>query len=137
MKKAIGKSHCPINFAMETFGDTWSLLIIRDIILYDKHTFREFLRSEEKIATNILTSRLIALEEKKLIFKKPHPQDKRKEIYQVTKKGLDLLPLLINICEWSAKYDPQSMVLHEFSNLTEVKRKKMIQTIIQKIQASY
>jgi DNA-binding HxlR family transcriptional regulator len=131
MKKSIGKSHCPINFALETFGDTWSLLIIRDIILYDKHTFREFLRSEEKISTNILTARLSFLEGKNILKKSPHPKDKRKSIYTVTEKGLDLLPLLIEICEWSARYDPNTA--EPLKELARLDLKQKIQ-IIKKIR---
>jgi DNA-binding HxlR family transcriptional regulator len=56
------RSDCPINFALETFGDPWSLLLIRDIVYFGKNTYGEFLVSEEGMATNILASRLAHLE---------------------------------------------------------------------------
>ncbi len=102
------RSDCPINFVLETFGDTWSLLIIRDIVYFGKHTYGEFLASEEGIATNILASRLAHLEEKGIIVKQPHQTDKRKEAYALTEKGLDLIPILIEMANWSARHDPQT-----------------------------
>src|SRR5205085_10457184 len=65
------RSDCPINFALETFGDPWSLLLIRDIVYFGKKTYGEFLASEEGMATNILASRLARLEEQGSLMKKP------------------------------------------------------------------
>src|SRR6266516_2955941 len=64
------RSDCPINFALELFGDPWSLLIIRDIVYFGKKTYGEFLASEEGMATNILASRLAHLEHQGLLVKK-------------------------------------------------------------------
>ena len=58
MKRTDTKSHCPVNFALETFGDAWSLLIVRDIVFWGKRTYGEFLSSAEGISTNILSARL-------------------------------------------------------------------------------
>src|SRR5437879_1445386 len=80
------RSDCPINFALETFGDPWSLLIIRDIVYFGKKTYGEFLESEEKMATNILASRLARLEQLGILVKKPSAVDKRKEEYALTEK---------------------------------------------------
>jgi DNA-binding HxlR family transcriptional regulator len=102
------RSNCPINFALEIFGDTWSLLIIRDIVYFGKKTYGEFLASEEGIATNILASRLVHLEQKGIIVKKPHDTDKRKDSYILTEKGLDLIPILVEMANWSAAHDPQT-----------------------------
>src|SRR6185503_5849204 len=100
------RSDCPINFALETFGDTWSLLIIRDIVYFGKKTYGEFLDSDEGIATNILANRLVHLEQKGILLKKPHDTDKRKEVYLLTEKGLDLIPILLEMAGWSAQHDP-------------------------------
>lgn len=102
------RSDCPISFALETFGDAWSLLIIRDIVYFGKKTYGEFLDSDEGIATNILASRLAQLEEKGILTKKPSDIDRRKEVYSLTEKGLDLIPILMEISLWSAKHDPQT-----------------------------
>jgi DNA-binding HxlR family transcriptional regulator len=100
------KSYCPINLAMEILGDKWSLLIIRDMMFGDKQHFREFLQSEEKIASNILTDRLALLEREGLITKRPDPDYVQKFIYRLTEKGIDLLPALMTISAWSIKYNP-------------------------------
>ena len=72
------RSNCPVNFAVETLGDKWTLIILRDIIFWGKHTYGEFLKSDEKIATNILANRLEHLEKEGLISKSQDPNDKRK-----------------------------------------------------------
>jgi DNA-binding HxlR family transcriptional regulator len=97
------RSNCPVNFGLETFGDKWSLLIIRDIVFWGKKTYGDFLGSDERIATNILASRLAQLEENGILAKSPHPTDKRKDIYTLTEMGMDLIPLLVEIVAWSGK----------------------------------
>src|SRR5437868_11918581 len=91
------RSDCPISVALETFGDTWSLLIVRDMIYFGKKTYGEFLESQEGIATNILASRLAQLEQKGILSKKPDAADKRKEVYSLTETGLDLIPILLEM----------------------------------------
>jgi len=97
------RSNCPVNFGLETFGDKWSLLIVRDIVFWGKKTYGDFLRSDEGIATNILASRLVQLEKEGIIAKMPHPADRRKDVFSLTDKGLELIPLLVEIVSWSGK----------------------------------
>jgi DNA-binding HxlR family transcriptional regulator len=97
------RSDCPVNFAVETLGDKWSLVILRDIIFWGKRTYGEFLKSDEKIATNILADRLDYLLREGLISKSNHETDKRKEVYSVTEKGIALVPMLIEMIAWSAQ----------------------------------
>ncbi|MDM7921324.1 MAG: helix-turn-helix domain-containing protein [Pyrinomonadaceae bacterium] len=97
------RSNCPVNFGLETFGDKWSLLIVRDMVFWGKKTYSEFLNSDEGIATNILASRLAQLEKNGILIRKPHPADKRKDQYSLTEKGLELIPLLVEIVAWSGK----------------------------------
>jgi DNA-binding HxlR family transcriptional regulator len=104
------RSHCAVNYGVEVFGDRWSLLIIRDIVFAGKKTYGEFLKSEEGIATNILASRLAFLEEQGILSRAPSPADGRKDFYTLTEKGLDLIPVLLNIVIWSAKHDSKSDV---------------------------
>ena len=120
------RSDCPINFALETFGDPWSLLVIRDIVYFGKKTYGEFLTSEEGMATNILASRLTRLEEQGILMKKPSVQDKRKEEYILTEKGLDLIPVLAEIANWSAEYDPHTGAPASWIALMKADREKMI-----------
>jgi DNA-binding HxlR family transcriptional regulator len=97
------RSDCPVNFGLEAFGDKWSLLIVRDIVFWGKKTYGDFLRSDEGIATNILASRLAQLEKEGLLKKTPFAGDKRKDIYSLTEKGMELIPLLVEIVAWSGK----------------------------------
>lgn len=104
MKKTEKRSECPVSSSLDIFGDKWSLLIMRDMIFYNKSTFGDFLKSEEKIATNILTTRLLNLEEHKIIEKLEHPDSKAKVLYKLTEKGIDLLPVIVEIQLWAYKY---------------------------------
>ena len=98
------KSYCPINQALEVFGDKWTLLIIRDIMFDGKRYFREMLSSDEKIASNILTDRLNKLEEFGILIKTKDPNHKQKNVYSLTHKGIDLMPVMINLAHWSTKH---------------------------------
>ncbi|MEO5775805.1 MAG: helix-turn-helix domain-containing protein [Flavobacterium sp.] len=104
MKKNINRSECPISCTLDIFGDKWSLLIIRDMLFFNKNTYGDFLKSEEKIATNILASRLQTLEENGILKKLEHPDSKAKVLYTMTPKGIDLLPILLEIHFWANKY---------------------------------
>ena len=105
MKRLDRKSDCAINFSLETFGDPWSLLIVRDIIFFNKKTFGEFMASDERIGTNTLSRRLASLEIQGIITKHPSITDKRKDSYTLTDKGLALVPILVDLTEWGATYD--------------------------------
>jgi DNA-binding HxlR family transcriptional regulator len=104
------RSHCAVNYGVEVFGDRWSLLIIRDIVFAGKKTYGQFLKSEEGIATNVLASRLAFLEEQGILAKAPSPEDGRKDVYTLTEKGLDLIPIVLSIVLWSAQHDAKSYV---------------------------
>jgi len=99
------RSDCPISCSLDVFGDKWSLLIIRDVMLRGKLSYSDFLVSEEKIATNILVNRLSVLEAENILTKRVSPTNKSKFIYSLTEKGIDLLPIVIEIMDWGAKYN--------------------------------
>ena len=98
---------CPIAFALDIFGDRWSLIILRDLVFKKKRYYSEFLASPEKIATNILANRLEKMTAAGLIAKQRDPENGTKFIYALTTKGKDLIPLLLEMVVWSSKYDPQ------------------------------
>ena len=104
MKTIKKRSDCPISCTLDVFGDKWSFLIIRDLLFAKECTYGDFLKSTEGIATNILANRLVTLEENKIIVKLEHPTSKAKVLYRLTKKGIDLLPVLIEIHLWFDKY---------------------------------
>lgn len=107
------RSNCPINLMLEVFGDRWSLIIIRDIMFGGKRYFRELLKSDEKIASNILSDRLAMLEKEGVISKADDPTHKQKNIYSLTEKGIDLLPVMVEISGWSIKYKPVDLKKHK------------------------
>ena len=104
METSKKRSDCPLSCSLDVFGDKWSLLIIRDLMFFKKSTYNDFLKSAEGIATNILASRLKGLEENGVIEKLEHPDSKAKILYRLTQKGIDLLPILMEVYFWSDKY---------------------------------
>jgi len=104
MDKLKKRSDCPISCSLDIFGDKWSLLIIRDMMFFDKSTYGDFLKSAEGIATNILAARLQSLEDNKLILKLEHPDSRAKVLYQLTKKAIDLLPIIVELYLWAEKH---------------------------------
>jgi len=114
-KKTQRRSDCPISFALDIYGDKWSLLIIRDLLFFGKTTYGDFLESKEGISTNILADRLETLESNGIVTKAVDTSNKTKFIYSITDKGIDLLPILVEIMIWSATYDPQTEVPKELT----------------------
>lgn len=108
----VGKDHrseCVINMTVEIFGDQWSLLVIRDIIFMNRRHFRELLtKSVEGIASNILADRLRRLVQQGIIVKSQDPSHKQKAIYSLTERGIELLPLLMEMVAWGHKCLPAS-----------------------------
>lgn len=104
MLKSKKRSDCPVSCSLDIWGDKWSLLIIRDLMDAKECTYGDFLKSPEGIATNILAARLQNLEENKLIEKLEHPDSKAKVLYKLTRKGIDLVPVMIEISLWAEKY---------------------------------
>lgn len=97
------RSDCPVHFALEVFGDRWTLLIVRDLMFKDRATYSEFLRAEEGIATNILADRLERIEASGIATR-----DAATGRYRLTARGVDLLPVMLEIIVWSARHDPSS-----------------------------
>ena len=95
------RSNCPISSALDVIGDKWSLLIIRDMMFADKKTYSDFSKSSEGIATNILSSRLLMLEQLGIINKGKLEGNKKTNIYSLTQKGQELLPIILEIAQWS------------------------------------
>jgi len=122
MLKSKRRSDCPISSSLDIWGDKWSLLIIRDLMDAKERTYGDFLKSPEGIATNILASRLQNLEENGLIEKLQHPDSKAKVLYKLTRKGIDLVPVMIEISLWAEKYF--SIPAERKAMLKEVKKDK-------------
>jgi DNA-binding HxlR family transcriptional regulator len=106
VKEPRRRSDCPIGSALDLLGDKWSLLVMRDVLLRGKSHYRDFLASEEGIATNILADRLVRLEAAGLIERSRDEPRSGKQEYHAAGKGKDLIPLLLEMMAWSARHDP-------------------------------
>ena len=94
------RSGCPISSTLDVVGDKWSLLIIRDMLIKHKKTFKEISDSDERIAPSILSARLKLLASYKLIFKTKAPDNKKENIYLLTEKGIRLTPIITEFTLW-------------------------------------
>jgi DNA-binding HxlR family transcriptional regulator len=129
--KSRPRSGCPVSIGLERFGDRWSLLIIRDLMVRGYRTFKEFQQSGEGIATNILADRLCRLEDAGIISHETDPADGRRVNYRLTEKGIDLAPVMLELLVWGARHEntgaPCAVIDHMASHreqvLAEVRRR--------------
>ena len=128
-KRPQRRSNCPISFALDLFGDKWTLLIVRDLMFKQKRRFGEFAESGEKIASNILADRLARLETAGLVTRQADPENGRQLIYALTPKALDFAPMLIEMIVWSAKYDPRSAADRAFVRKAKTDREQLIKDV--------
>lgn len=108
MRRDEPRSYCPINLSLEIFGDTWTLLVLRDMMFGGKRHFRELLASEEGISTNILTDRLERLQRAGLLTKADDPSHAQKAIYSLTERAIELLPIVVQIGAWGSRWVPDA-----------------------------
>lgn len=113
---------CPVAFGLDTFGDRWSLLVIREIMLRGKSTYSEFMEADEGIASNILIDRLKHLEAEGILEKARDPQNRRSFVYTLTEKGRDLAPILLEIILWSGKHDHRPVASRDVLEKIEADR---------------
>ena len=126
------RSGCPISSALDVVGDKWSLLIIRDMLIKHKKTFKEISDSDERIAPSILSARLKLLESYKLIFKTKVPENKKENIYLLTKKGIRLTPIIIEFSLWG------NSNMREFNEIDDIEGLNSDKSFaIQYVQDSY
>jgi DNA-binding HxlR family transcriptional regulator len=118
------RSGCPVNMCLEVFGDRWSLLIVRDLMVRGYRTFKEFQESGESIASNILADRLQKLEAAGILRSEPEATDRRKINYRLTEKGIDLAPILLDLLIWGARHQQAdascSLILKMEKNRDEI-----------------
>lgn len=98
------RSDCPFTSALDVIGDKWMLVIVKQMLIEGKETFKDFTESDEAIATNILSVKLKLLEELGIIIKTKPPDNKKTNLYLLTDKGLALTPILIELAFWSDKH---------------------------------
>ena len=98
------RCNCPFTSALDVVGDKWMLVIVKQMLIEGKETFKDFTESEEAIATNILSSKLKLLEEVGIIIKTQRPDNKKTNLYLLTERGLALTPILVELATWSDRY---------------------------------
>jgi len=126
------RSGCPISSTLDVVGDKWSLLVIRDMLVQHKKTFKEISDSDEKIAPSILSARLKLLESYQLISKTKLPENKKENIYLLTKKGLELAPIITELTLWGDRH------MRAFTKIDKIKGLKADKSlIIETIQNNY
>jgi DNA-binding HxlR family transcriptional regulator len=103
------RSGCPVSISLEVFGDRWSLLVIRDLMVRGFRTFKDFRESGEGISTNILADRLRRLKTCGIISAQKEQADGRKVNYRLTEKGIDLAPVLLELLIWGARHEKTGM----------------------------
>ncbi|MEZ7891668.1 MAG: helix-turn-helix domain-containing protein [Candidatus Wallbacteria bacterium] len=135
MRTVKRRSMCPISSTLDILGDKWSLLIIRDLMFIGKKTYGEFLKSEESIATNILAERLSFLEREQIIEKTEFPDNKVKNLYRLTSKGLDLLPILLDMIVWGDKYFKTPAKIKKIAENIRNSRKEIMDKILKKFDS--
>lgn len=112
------RSGCPVSVALETVGDRWSLLIIRDLMVRGLKTFKDFHLAGERIATNILADRLRSLQARGIIEFETDPGDRRKGNYRLTQKGIELAPVLLELLIWGARHHPTAAPCQVIENMS-------------------
>lgn len=123
------KSDCPISFSLEHFGDKWSLLIIRDMMFQGKRHYNEFFEGEEKISTSVLGDKLKSLEAGGIITKGLDSVKKSRIRYSLTKKGIALLPTMLDLIIWSSDIDKSTSVGDKFIEQVKENREELIEQL--------
>ena len=123
------RSHCPINFTLEHFGDKWSFLIIRDLMFNGKRHYNEFLEAGEKVSTSVLGDRLKKLEEMGIITRGEDKVKKSRIRYSLTQKGIELLPILLEMIIWGGINDELTESPKEFTDQALGNREALLKEI--------
>jgi DNA-binding HxlR family transcriptional regulator len=122
------RSGCPLSISLDLFGDRWSLLIIRDLMVRGLRTFSEFQHSGEKISTNILADRLRHLESAGIISAERAAEDARSIHYRLTPKGIALAPAMLELFIWAGHYEPTGVPLSYIEQMEQNRQAILTET---------
>ena len=128
------RSLCPIASALDIIGDKWSLLIVRDLVFEGKNTYGQYLRGDERIATNILADRLEWLEQAGIIKRLPHPDGRTKSTFKLTAKGGDLIPLIVDMVVWSDEHLEISAQARRMARMIRADREAVIRMLRERLE---
>lgn len=136
MKKQLrNQTSCPVTFAANIIGDPWSLLIARDIVFHGKRTYSEFFASDEYITTSMLADKLAHLESEGLLAKTADDGDKRKALYSITDKGLDLfIPILVEMANWGVAHNSRTVPNSAWVKQAAVDKPKLVALVRQTVK---
>ena len=113
------RSGCPINAAVEAFGDRWTLLVLRDVMFGNRRHFRELqAQSEEGIASNILSDRLKRLVTGGLLTRDDARPGQR-VTYSLTDDAIELVPVFAQLGAWGLRHRPTNAALRVRAELLE------------------
>ncbi|MEM9833220.1 MAG: helix-turn-helix domain-containing protein [Bacteroidota bacterium] len=132
-KKVRMRSNCPVSYALDFFGDKWTLLIIRDLAFEQKRFYKDFQSSKEGIATNILSDRLKKLENSGIVRSAVYEQKKTQKEYFLTQKGKDLIPVLLEMMVWSFEYNNELNLTEEFVQKIKTNRAEVIKYFLSQL----
>ena len=127
---------CPITTAIDVLGDKWMLIIIKQMLIQEMETFKDFIESDEAISTSILTLKLKCLEQNGLIERKSHPTNKKTKLYHLTDKGLSLTPTIVELAIWSDQnLREQNPIMKKSDELELMKTNKV--EFIERLKKNY
>lgn len=132
-KQETRRSDCPITFGLDLFGDKWTLLILRDLLFFKETRFSDF-AAYEGIASNVLADRLKRLEKAGVVTKERDPNLQNQNIYRITDKGRNLLPILVEMMAWGLRYDTQTPASKAFVHRLTKERKLIVKEVTQAIE---
>ena len=127
MKTMERRSTCPINYSVEIFGDKWMLLLLRDLMFNKKNSFLEFRASAEKISSAVLTEKLNTLLNEGIVAKVTSPKNASKFLYLLTDKGIELVPVMMEILNWGSSYNPDGGPKTLLDQIKQSKKKAIME----------
>jgi DNA-binding HxlR family transcriptional regulator len=130
-KDGCRQSGCPVAYSLDVFGDKWTLVVIRDMLIEGKRHYGEFLESRERIASNILADRLKRLEDAGIVSREADPVNQSKIIYNLTPKGVELIPLLLEVVLWGTRHAAHASTPPEFVRKIKKDRAGTIREIVE------
>jgi len=122
------RSGCPVSISLERFGDRWSLLIIRDLMVRSYRTFKDFREAGEGIATNILADRLRKLQAAGIVMVEADQTDRRKLNYRLTEKGIDLAPVMLELLVWASRHEETEAPCAVIQNMAQNREAVLAET---------
>ena len=129
------RSGCPINLSLEVLGDSWSLIVIRDIMFGNRRYYRQLLgASEEGIASNILSHRLKRLTQQGLVTKRQDPSHQQRQLYSLTEKSIQLVPVLVQLGSWGRRFLPVSPELSIRAKILEEGGEQLWQDFMEELR---